>query len=141
MIRVLYGFYTGFIRVSPHRIVTRIINTLFLRNNFLKFIRMKTTIFQLPNAVARLDEKLTNIERLLHKRCNDFKPESGLLLERKSLHSIRELAAFIGCSRSTAGKIKKSGKLRYYQINRKLLFFTADILSAMEQGKQTGRKQ
>ncbi|HEY3388231.1 MAG TPA: DUF3853 family protein [Prolixibacteraceae bacterium] len=101
---------------------------------------MKTTIFQLPNAIAQLDEKLNNIEQLLHKRYYDFKPESGILLERKCLHSIRELAAYIGCSRSTAGRIKKSGKIRYYQVGRKLLFFTADILSAMEQGKQKGGK-
>jgi len=99
---------------------------------------MKATLLQLPNAVARLDEKLTNIERLLHKKCNEPQPESALISQRKTLHSMCELAAFIGCSRSTAGRIKKSGKIRYYQINRKLLFFTADILSAMEQGKYNG---
>lgn len=56
--------------------------------------------------------------------------------ERKMLYSIRELSAFIGCSTVTAQKIKNEGRIPYRQIGRKVMFDSAEVLKAMEQGKR-----
>lgn len=66
-------------------------------------------------------------------------PEISLVtpqLERKTLHSIRELAEFIGCSTVTAHKFKSQGRIPFKQIGRKVLFDTADVLNAMSQSKK-----
>ena len=55
--------------------------------------------------------------------------------ERRTLHSIRELAEFIGCSTPTAHAFKKSGRIPCRQIGRKVLFDTFDVLKAMETKK------
>ena len=60
--------------------------------------------------------------------------------ERKTLHSIRELAEFIGCSTPTAHKFKKSGRIPCRQMGRKVLFDTVDVLNAMDQSKKTRKK-
>jgi len=44
------------------------------------------------------------------------------------LHSIKELADFLDCSIVTAHKLKKSGKIRYKQFGRKLIFSTSEVL-------------
>lgn len=59
--------------------------------------------------------------------------------ERKTLYSIRELADFIGCSTVTAQKLKNSGQIPFRQIGRKVMFDTAEVLKAMEQGKTKKR--
>lgn len=51
----------------------------------------------------------------------------------KYLHSIKELADFLGCSTTTANKIKKSGKIRFNQCGRKVLFNVAHILEDIDQ--------
>ena len=56
--------------------------------------------------------------------------------ERKMLYSIKELSAFIGCSTVTAQKIKNEGRIPYWQIGRKVMFDSAEVLKAMEQGKK-----
>ena len=56
--------------------------------------------------------------------------------ERKMLYSIRELSEFIGCSIVTAQKIKNEGRIPYRQIGRKVMFDSAEVLKAMEQGKK-----
>ena len=54
-------------------------------------------------------------------------------LERKKLlYSIKELADFLGCSVATAQKIKNSGKLPFYQADRKCIFDPEKILLALE---------
>lgn len=58
--------------------------------------------------------------------------------ERKTLHSIRELSDFIGCSTVTGQKLKNSGQIPYRQIGRKVMFDTVEVLKAMEQGKKKG---
>lgn len=60
-------------------------------------------------------------------------------IERKTLHSIRALSEFIGCSAVTAQKIKNSGRIPYRQVGRKVMFDTADVLKAMEQPKKKTR--
>ena len=49
----------------------------------------------------------------------------------KTLHSIRELADFIGCSVVTAQRYKNDGRIPYSQVGRKVLFNTADVLKAI----------
>lgn len=48
------------------------------------------------------------------------------------LYSLRELAKFLGCSVVTAQKIKNSGKIRYTQIGRKLMFNTSEVLEDLK---------
>jgi len=57
--------------------------------------------------------------------------------ERKTLHSIRELADFIGCSQPTAHKFKKSGRIPCRQVGRKVMFDTVEVLAAMDQSKKS----
>ena len=53
----------------------------------------------------------------------------------KLLHSIQELASFLGCSNVTAFNLKKSGKIRYRQFGRKLIFNTEEILEDLNKRK------
>lgn len=54
----------------------------------------------------------------------------------KLLHSIHALASFLGCSDVTAFKLKKSGKIRYRQFGRKLVFNTVEILEDLNKRKR-----
>jgi len=56
--------------------------------------------------------------------------------ERKTMHSIRELSEFIGCSTVTAQKMKNQGRIPYRQVGRKVMFDSVEILKAMEKGKK-----
>ncbi len=49
----------------------------------------------------------------------------------KTLHSIRELADFLGCSVVTAQRYKNEGRIPYSQVGRKVMFNTADVLKAI----------
>jgi len=46
------------------------------------------------------------------------------------LHSMIELAEFLGCSVPTAQKIKNSGKIPFHQVGRIVLFDKGEILNA-----------
>ena len=52
------------------------------------------------------------------------------------LHSIKELAAFLGCSTVTAQKIKNSGKIPYCQIGKICLFEPEKIIEAIERNSK-----
>lgn len=54
----------------------------------------------------------------------------------KYLHSIVELSKFLNCSVVTAHKLKKSGKIRYRQFGRKLIFSTSEILEDLAKTKK-----
>jgi len=54
----------------------------------------------------------------------------------KYLHSIKELSDLLGCSKATASKIKKSGRIRYRQVGRKLIFNTTEILEDLSKTKK-----
>jgi excisionase family DNA binding protein len=58
-------------------------------------------------------------------------PESS-----KYLYSVRELADFLGCSLVTAHKLKKSGKIRFTQFGRKLVFNTDQILEDLNRRRK-----
>jgi hypothetical protein len=53
------------------------------------------------------------------------------------LHSIRELAEFLQCSVVTAQKLKNSGKIRFKQYGRKVIFNVAEVLQDLG---RTGRR-
>lgn len=53
-------------------------------------------------------------------------------VEHKILRSIQELADFLGCSTVTAQKFKNEGRIPYRQINRKVMFDTAEVLQAID---------
>ena len=53
------------------------------------------------------------------------------------LFSIHELASFLGCSDVTAFKLKKSGKIRFKQFGRKLVFNAAEVLEVEKTVKMT----
>ncbi|PKP21784.1 MAG: hypothetical protein CVU05_06015 [Bacteroidetes bacterium HGW-Bacteroidetes-21] len=57
--------------------------------------------------------------------------------ENKQLHSIADLSKFLKCSIASAQKIKNSGRIRYVQFGRKLIFNTQDILEDLQSGNNT----
>lgn len=59
--------------------------------------------------------------------------------ERRALRSIKALAEFIGSSEPTAHKFKKDGRIPCRQIGRKVLFYTDEVLAAMDQSKRKNR--
>jgi hypothetical protein len=48
--------------------------------------------------------------------------------EVRYLYTINQLARFLDCSPVTAQKLKNSGRIRYRQFGRKLVFNTAEVL-------------
>lgn len=54
----------------------------------------------------------------------------------KLLYSIHALASFLGCSNMTAFKLKKSGRVRYMQFGRKLVFNSAEVLEDLKKKKR-----
>lgn len=67
----------------------------------------------------------------------ESKPEKPVKpTDRKTLYSIRELSEFLGCSQPTAHRFKKNGLIPCHQIGRKILFYTDEVLKAMEQKKR-----
>jgi len=55
------------------------------------------------------------------------------------LHSIAELARFLGCSVVTAQRYKNERRFPYKQVGRKVMFNTADVLKAIDSNKKSGR--
>lgn len=95
----------------------------------------------MTNPFESIETRLGNIETLLLDLKHDPRPAtSDTPPERRTLHSIRELADFLGCSQPTAHKFKKSGRIPCRQIGRKVLFDTFDVLQAMDQTKKTRKK-
>lgn len=56
--------------------------------------------------------------------------------DAKYLHSIRELAEFLGCSVVTAQKLKNSGRIRYKQFGRKVMFNSAEVLEDLNTNRK-----
>ncbi|HJY63732.1 MAG TPA: DUF3853 family protein [Ignavibacteria bacterium] len=50
----------------------------------------------------------------------------------KNLHSIKELADFLGCSTVKAMQLKNSGRIRFYQDRRKVIFVPSEILEDLK---------
>jgi hypothetical protein len=93
------------------------------------------------NPFESIEVRLSNIETLLLDIKHEPRPETTTPpQERKTLHSIRELAEFIGCSTVTAHAFKKSGRIPFRQMGRKVMFDTVEVLTAMDQTKRKSRK-
>lgn len=60
--------------------------------------------------------------------------------EPQLLYSIQELAEFLHCSPVTAQSLKNSGKIRFRQFGRKVIFSTAEILADIKK-TQTKRQR
>ena len=71
---------------------------------------------------------------------NPAPPLAPALDPPRLLYSISELADFLGCSDVTAFKLKKSGKIRYRQFGRKLVFSTDELLEDIRTIKTSRRK-
>lgn len=96
------------------------------------------------NPFEVIDARLSNIETLLLDLKHSPKEkenQSEQSSDRKILHSIRELADFIGCSTVTAQKLKNSGQIPSRQVGRKVMFDTVQVLQAMEPGKRKGGRK
>lgn len=61
--------------------------------------------------------------------------EQRQLEEDGYLYSLRELADFLGCSVTTAQKIKNSGKIPYQQFGRKVIFRKSDVFKGMRSNR------
>jgi excisionase family DNA binding protein len=82
------------------------------------------------NPFEAIDTRLTNIEQLLIDiKYRDFETQPA---PAKNLHSIQELADFLGCSTVKAQRLKNSGKIRYYQSGRKVIFKPDEILQDLK---------
>jgi hypothetical protein len=86
------------------------------------------TFDQMPSAVAFLIGEVSELKLMLQTR--EAKPQSQP--EAKYIYSIKGLAAFLNCSQVTAQKLKNTGKIKYRQIGRKVVFETSEVLRAME---------
>ena len=88
------------------------------------------------------DELILTSSNRIRKILYEFFPDSNRsntpLPEPKparNLYSIKELADFLGCSIVTAFKLKKSGRVRYTQFGRKLVFNSAEVLEDLKKKK------
>lgn len=54
---------------------------------------------------------------------------------QKNLHSIKELADFLGCSTVKAQQLKNSGRIRFYQDGRKVIFRPDEVLEDLKHSK------
>lgn len=57
----------------------------------------------------------------------------------KHLHSIKELSEFLGCSVVTAQKLKNSGRIRYRQFGRKVIFIASEILEDIGKSRKINK--
>jgi phosphoribosylanthranilate isomerase len=78
------------------------------------------------------------LRQIINECLAAIKPEPLQTLNQeqpKYAHSLRELADFLGCSIVTAFKLKESGKIRFQQFGRKLIFNCSEVLEDL---KKTG---
>jgi len=82
------------------------------------------------------EQKLSEVIKNAVNKAFENKTNAPLPLKEESthtLHSIRELADFLGCSTVTAQKYKNEHWIPFRQIGRKVMFDTVDVLQAMDQ--------
>jgi len=82
------------------------------------------------NPFVQIDERLQRIEELL-STIKKHPVEIGKAESQKPIYSIRELAAFLGCSVTTAQKLKNSGRIPFRQFGRKIIFDGKEVLEAV----------
>ncbi len=79
-------------------------------------------------AEISIKELQSIFETSVRKVLNESKPSPEAPLQPQFLYSIAQLSEFLGCSPVTAQKLKNSGRIRYRQFGRKLIFNTLEVL-------------
>jgi hypothetical protein len=69
-----------------------------------------------------------DLKTILKECFNDFQPAQAPAPAPEFLYSIKDLADFLHCSPVTAQRIKNSGKIRYKQFGRKVVFDPSEVL-------------
>jgi len=93
----------------------------------------------MQNIILTTPEQLEDIiNKCLSKYIATPNPEPKSEPESvKFLYSLKELAEFLACSVVTAQKLKNSGRIRYKQYGRKVIFNASQILQDLE---KSGRR-
>jgi hypothetical protein len=87
----------------------------------------KLSFENLPEAVSELLAKMQKIETLI----GTTPPEPAPADPEPLVYGIKGLAKFLKVSTPTAQKIKNSGKVKYSQAERTIIFRKADILEGL----------
>jgi len=77
-------------------------------------------------------EKLKQLISECFNESRQNAPKSLTKSEPKYLYSLKELAESLGCSVLTAFKLKNSGKIRFTQYGRKLIFNLDFVLEDLQ---------
>lgn len=90
-----------------------------------------------------IDKKLSNIETLLLELKHDSilrvdQPLPSPHPEREYLNSEIELARFLGCSYSTAKRLKRAGRIKYTQEGTSVKFYIPDVIDAIQTDPKVG---
>lgn len=94
----------------------------------------KLSFENLPEAVSELLAKMQKIETLIKKYFTEIgttPPEPAPADPEPLVYGIKGLAKFLKVSTPTAQKIKNSGKVKYSQAERTIIFRKADILEGL----------
>jgi len=70
-----------------------------------------------------------DLKNIVQECLSDFKPAPVPAQAPELLYSIKDLADFLHCSPVTAQRIKNSGKIRYKQFGRKVVFDRSEVLA------------
>jgi excisionase family DNA binding protein len=86
----------------------------------------------MENPFEEIIQRLERMEALLREIKGSPIVDPNPQVEQKTLHSIRELADFLGCTTVTAQKFKNEKRIPYYQVGRKVMFDTVKVLEALK---------
>ena len=89
-----------------------------------KLICMQNIILTTPEQLEDIITKCLSRSTPARDPDTELKSAAG----EEFLTSIRALATFLGCSVVSAQKLKNSGRIRYRQFGRKVIFSKAEIL-------------
>lgn len=74
--------------------------------------------------LTREDVKAAVLEAL-----SETKPQQSTNEPEQYIYGLKALAAFLGVGITTAWQLKKSGRLPYYQIGKKVFFKQSEVLA------------
>ncbi|MGV8096004.1 MAG: DUF3853 family protein [Mangrovibacterium sp.] len=87
--------------------------------------------------IATKEELQKLIDKGVSKAITDLNLSHSLQKEEsKLIYGLDGLAKFLGCSEMTAFRLKKSGRIPYFQTGRTLVFKSDEVLKAMEKKKR-----
>lgn len=76
-----------------------------------------------------------DLQNIVRECLNDFQPAPAPAPAPELIFSIQGLADFLNCSPVTAQRLKNSGKIRYKQFGRKVVFNPAEVLEDLNRKK------